>query len=179
MKAEGWLAGIVGTVLVVSTVACQDQAANRELAQFRGMEAQKAKNIETVKEFYAHLDGFLNERDHKAFMGMWSADSKRFGGSSGESMSLEQMGPFLKEWYTAFPDLKHQLLNVMADGDYVAVQVRYTGTQRAEFMGIPPSGKKIDCKGMHVLKVAGGKVAELHFVDDDLTMFNQLGRELK
>jgi len=166
-------------VLLLGTVSCQDQAARTELTRFREVEAKKARNIETVRRFYQHLDGFLNEADHREFVGLWAADSRRFGGSADESSPIEQMEPFLKSWYTAFPDLKHQVLSVVANDDYVVVKIRYTGTQRGEFMGIQPSGKRIDCKGMHMLKVADGKIAELHFIDDDLTMFNQLGRELK
>ncbi len=179
MRTGNSVAGIVGSVLLLTTLSCQDRAVVGDLARFRESEAQKARNIDTVKSFYRHLDGFLNAADHTAFMSLWAADSKRFGGSSDESMPLEQMEPFLKGWYTAFPDLKHELLNVVAEGDYVVAKVRYTCTQRAEFMGIQPSGKKIDCRGIHLLKLADGKVAELHFVDDDLAMFNQLGRELK
>ncbi len=179
MKTAGGLVGVVGCVLLLATVSCQDQAASKELAAFRAMEANKAKNIETVRSFYQHLDGFLNEQDQRAFMSLWAADSKRFGGSADKSMPIEEMTPFLKEYYTAFPDLKHHLLNVLADGAYVVVQLKYTGTQRADFMGIHSSGKQIECKGVHVLKVTEGRIAELHFVDDDLTMFSQLGRELK
>jgi predicted ester cyclase len=179
VKKGAAVAGIVGTVVLLTTLSCQDQGVIGELARFKELEAKKARNVETVKAFYQHLDGFLNAADHQAFMDLWAADSKRFGGSSNESMALEQMEPFLKSWYTAFPDLKHELLNVVADGDYVVAKVRYTGAQRAEFMGVQPSGKRIDCKGIHLLKVADGKIAELHFVDDDMTMFNQLGRELK
>jgi len=179
VRKRSSVAGIVGTVVLLVTLSCQDQASVGELARFRESEAQKARNIETVKTFYEHLDGVLNDAHRTSFMSMWTADSKRFGGSSDESMSLEQMEPFLKGWYTAFPDLKHQLVNVVADGNYVVAKVRYTGTQRAEFMGVQPSGKKIDCRGIHMLKLADGKIAELHFIDDDLTMFNQLGRELK
>jgi predicted ester cyclase len=179
MKARGRFAGVVGCALLLATTSCQGQAASKELAGFKAMEAKKARNIETVKSFYEHLDGFLNERDQKAFMSLWAPDSKRFGGSADKSMSIEEMTPFLKEYYSAFPDFKHQFLNVVADGDYVVVQLKYTGTQRADFMGVHSSGRKIECKGIHVLKVTGDKIAELHFVDDDLTMFSQLGRELK
>jgi predicted ester cyclase len=173
------VAGLVGIVLLLGTVSCQDQAATTELRRFREVETKKARNIETVRRFYQHLDGFLNEADHREFIGLWAADSKRFGGSADESTRFEEMEPFLRSWYTAFPDLKHQILSVVADGDYVVVKLRYAGTQRGEFMGMLPSGKRIDCKGMHMLKLADGKIAELHFIDDDLTMLNQLGRELK
>jgi steroid delta-isomerase-like uncharacterized protein len=92
---------------------------------------------------------------------------------------MEEMTPFLKSWYTAFPDLKHQILNIIAKNDYVVVQAKYSGTQMNEFMRIPATKKKIECKGVHIFKLDAGKIAELHFMDDDFSMFQQLGHELK
>jgi predicted ester cyclase len=179
MKTRSCFAGIVASLSLLILPSCQGQQAKEELARFRALEAKKARNIETVRRFYEHLDRFLNEDDQKAFMNLWASNSKRFGGSSDESMSIEEMTPFLKAYYTAFPDLKHHLVNILAEDDYVVVQLKYSGTQVGEFMGIRPSRKKIDCKGIHILKVDADKITELHFLDDDLTMFTQLGRELK
>jgi predicted ester cyclase len=167
------------TIMCLSLSSCQDKQTKEELAKYKQMEANKSANIEIVKQFYAHLDKFLKEEDYKAFIELWAPDSKRFGGSLEASMTLEEMTPFLKMYYTAFPDLKHHITNIVAENDYVVVQLKYTGTQEAEFMGISPSHKKIECKGVHIFKLTGGKVSELHFLDDDLTMFNQLGQQLK
>jgi steroid delta-isomerase-like uncharacterized protein len=150
-----------------------------ELAKFKELKSKEASTIEIVKQFYTHLDKFLNQEDQNAFNNLWSSDSKRFAGSSDESMSMKDMTPFLKEYYTAFPDLKHHIINIIAENDYVVVQLKYTGTQVKEFMGIPPTQKKIECKATHIFKLDSGKIIELHFMDDDLTMFNQLGQKLK
>jgi len=167
------------TVLCLSITSCQDKQTKEELAKYKTQEAKEAANIETVKQFYVHLDKFMNEEDQKITLNLFAAESKRFGGSSGVSIPMEEMTPFLKMYYTAFPDLTHHLNNFIANGDYVAVQLKYTGTQATEFMGIPSSGKKIECKGVHIFKLDAGKITELHFVDDDLTMFTQLGMAMK
>lgn len=159
--------------------SCQNRQMKEELEKYKEQKNKEADNIEIVKQFYHHLDRFMNEQERNAFINLWSVDSKRFGGSSDNSMSLEEMTPFLKEYYTAFPDLTHEILNLIAYNDYVAVQVKYTGIQLNEFMGIPATKKKIECKGIHVFKLNAGKITELHFIDDDLTMFQQLGMELK
>jgi steroid delta-isomerase-like uncharacterized protein len=170
---------VIMTVLCLSLISCQDKQKDEELAIFRESDKKEAGNIETVKQFYKHLDKYLDEQERGALTSMWATDSKRFGGSSDLSMTMEEMTPFLTTWYTAFPDLKHQLVNMIAKNDYVVVQVKYSGTQMNEFMGIPATGKKIECKGVHIFKLVAGKIAELHFMDDDFTMFTQIGRELK
>jgi steroid delta-isomerase-like uncharacterized protein len=167
------------TAMCLSLASCQNKQINEELVKYKELDSKEASNIETVKQFYMHLDKFLDEQERNAFINMWSSDSKRFAGSSDESMSMEEMTPFLKSWYTAFPDLKHQILNIIAKNDYVVVQVIYSGAQMNEFMGIPATKKKIECKGVHIFKLDAGKIAELHFMDDDFSMFQQLGHELK
>jgi steroid delta-isomerase-like uncharacterized protein len=170
---------VIITVLSLSFTSCQNKQVKEELAKYKDAESKEASNIETVRQFYMHIDKFLDEQERNAFMNLWSSDSKRFTGSSDESMSMEDMTPFLKAWYTAFPDLKHQIINIIAKNDYVVVQVKYSGTQMADFMSIPATRKKIECKGVHIFKIVEGKIAELHSMDDDFTMFTQLGHELK
>jgi steroid delta-isomerase-like uncharacterized protein len=170
---------VIMTALCLSITSCQNKQTNEELAKYKELENQEASNIEIVKQFYMQIDKFLDEQERNAFINMWSSDSKRFTESSDVSMSMEEMTPFLTSWYTAFPDLKHQILNIIAKNDYVVVQVKYTGTQMNEFMGIPATKKKIECKGVHIFKVVAGKITELHSLDDDFTMFQQLGYEQK
>lgn len=167
------------TIFGLSFTSCQNKQINKELTKYKELDSKEASNIETVKQFYTHLDKFLDEQERNAFTNMWSSDSKRFTGSSDVSMSMEEMTPFLKSWYTAFPDLKHQIINIISKNDYVVVQVKYTGTQMNEFMGIAATKKKIECKGVHIFKVVAGKITELHSLDDDFIMFQQLGHELK
>ena len=44
----------------------------------------------------------------------------------------------------AFPDMRMQVEDVVADGPKVVARVRYTGTNRGEFMGMPATGKSVD-----------------------------------
>lgn len=179
MKTIICFSAIFASLSLIALTSCQDQQAKEQQARSKELENKKASNMEVVKRFYTHLDKFLNQDDQKAFKNLWASDSKRFGGSSDESMSIEDMTPFLAMYYTAFPDLEHHIVNMIADDDFVVVQLKYTGTQLGEFMGIAPTHKKIDCRGIHIFKLNAGKVAELHFLDDDFTMFSQLGHQPK
>ena len=170
---------VIMSAMCLSLTSCQNKQTNDELVKYKELDSKETSNIEIVKQFYMHIDKFLDDQERNVFMNMWSSDSKRFAGSSDVSMSMEEMTPFLKSWYTAFPDLKHQIINIIAKNDYVVVQVKYTGTQMNEFMGLPATKKKIECKGIHIFKLDAGKIAELHFMDDDISMFQQLGHELK
>jgi predicted ester cyclase len=74
-----------------------------------------------------------------------------------------------------FPDFKHEFLNVVAEGDWVFVHMRVTGTHKGALMGIPPTGRKVDYEGMISYRVVGGKIVELHGIADFKTLMTQLG----
>ena len=76
---------------------------------------------------------------------------------------------------TSFPDLKHTVDEVIAEGDTVAVRWTVHGTHRAEFQGIPASGKQINLSGNTFHHLKDGKVRETWLVFDVMELLQQLG----
>ena len=58
------------------------------------------------------------------------------------------------------PDLHVTLDDLIAEGDQVVTRWTMTGTQRGEFMGIPPTGKPVTVTGISIVRYAGGKQVE-------------------
>lgn len=75
----------------------------------------------------------------------------------------------------AFPDVHVEVDDVIAAGDKVAVRVTITGTHRGEFVGNPPTGKKVSYKSYEVYRFADGKIAEEWICSDMMTLFTQIG----
>lgn len=90
-------------------------------------------------------------------------------------MDLKGHQGFTAGFYEAFPDLKHNIEAVVAEGDRVALRIRFTGTNTGRFGGKPPSGKPIEFNGLVLMRVASGKVAELHGQFDQMGVLQQLG----
>jgi predicted ester cyclase len=76
---------------------------------------------------------------------------------------------------TAFPDFHFTMEDQLAEGDLVAVRYRGQGTQRAEFLGVPATGKHIDYTGMIIVRLHEGKIAEFWAQPDQLGLLKQLG----
>ena len=76
---------------------------------------------------------------------------------------------------TAFPDWHESIEDIIAEGDKVWVRLTYTGTHRGEFMGLPPTGKKITSKAVDIYRVVNGKLAEYWNVTDNVSIFKQIG----
>ena len=75
----------------------------------------------------------------------------------------------------AFPDLEWRIDDLIAEGDKVVARTTMRGTHRGEFFGIPPTGKAVTMNGVHVLRIAEGKIAEHWGSNDDLGLLQQLG----
>ena len=75
----------------------------------------------------------------------------------------------------AFPDVKIQMDDMMAEGDKVAFRWTATASHRGHLMGIAPTGKSAQFIGIGIIRVRDGKIVEGWNVFDQLGMFKQLG----
>jgi steroid delta-isomerase-like uncharacterized protein len=75
----------------------------------------------------------------------------------------------------AFPDLGIQVEDMVAAGDRVAVRVRFTGTHTGDFLGVPPSGKRVDYESQELYRFEAGRLAEEWICSDTMTMMTQIG----
>jgi len=76
---------------------------------------------------------------------------------------------------TAFPDLKLNIEDVIAEGDKVAVRYSFSGTHKGEFMGIAPTNKRMELTSILICRLADGKVAEMWVENNSLVFLLQLG----
>jgi steroid delta-isomerase-like uncharacterized protein len=76
---------------------------------------------------------------------------------------------------SAFPDFKATIENLIAEGDKVVLHTTWTGTQKGEFMGVPPTGKRISIDVIDIVRIAGGKYVEHWGVMNSMAMMQQLG----
>lgn len=75
----------------------------------------------------------------------------------------------------AFPDLRVEIQDQIAERDQVVTCLRMQGTQKGPLLGIGVSGKTVDITGIRVDRLAEGKIAESWFHWDGLGMLQQIG----
>jgi predicted ester cyclase len=65
-------------------------------------------------------------------------------------------------YYAAFPDLRAEFEDMTAGGNMVSARIRCVGTQKGEFLGISPTGKKVSFAGFLIqnFDIDNGKLAE-------------------
>lgn len=89
--------------------------------------------------------------------------------------NLDQFTAFLHQDLSAVPDAQQEIVLMLSEGDFVAVLARYRGTQRGQFGPFPPSHKPVDLPFIGILRLAGGRVAEIWVEWDNLNALVQLG----
>ncbi|MFI5507173.1 ester cyclase [Mycobacterium sp. NPDC051804] len=61
----------------------------------------------------------------------------------------------LDEFFTAFPDGRHELDEVLVDGSHGVSRCRFVGTHTGEFRGIAPTGNAVSVAGIHIDRFQG------------------------
>ena len=75
----------------------------------------------------------------------------------------------------AFPDLRAEIKDIIAEGDKVAVRYVMTGTFKGEMMGTAPTGKRLEITGAVFIRFERGKEVEASSHLDMLAWNRQLG----
>jgi len=60
----------------------------------------------------------------------------------------------------AFPDVQFTIEEMIAEGDKVAVRSTFSGTHKGEFMGIPPTNKRVTVPEISIWRIVGGRLVE-------------------
>jgi steroid delta-isomerase-like uncharacterized protein len=82
-----------------------------------------------------------------------------------EAPPTQPSGPDgVKQWITRLlqdvPDLHVTIEDIVAEGERVVVRNTWRGTHTGPFMGIAPTGKGFELKGMVLWRLADGKLKE-------------------
>jgi len=74
-----------------------------------------------------------------------------------------------------FPDLRFEILDIVAEGDRVATRLRAAATHRRDYMGVPATGRRIECELMAITRVVDGRIVEHWGITDELRLMQQIG----
>lgn len=95
------------------------------------------------------------------------------GGQPGRNRAGMQQ--FIGMIHAAFPDWRVQIMDLVAEGNMVAIRWQGQVTHQGIFQGIPPTGKQIMVSGINIYHVTDGKIATEWEQTDTLGMLQQLG----
>ena len=83
---------------------------------------------------------------------------------------------FFRILLDAFPDMRMNVEDLIASENKTVARVKATGTHKGEFMGVPPTGARVDVQLIDIMRFDGaGLVCEHWGVADMLSLMQQLG----
>jgi predicted ester cyclase len=91
-------------------------------------------------------------------------------------MPREGHEAFAQAFYAGLPDGRHEIADVFATSDRVAVRFVIHGSHTAPLFGIPPTGRAVTVAGHVLMRIdADGRVDELLGIFDEAGLLRQLG----
>jgi predicted ester cyclase len=74
-----------------------------------------------------------------------------------------------------FPDVISTIEDLIAEGDKVVARWRSHATHRGEYMGISPTGNRVEFTGISFYRIEGSKIAQSWSVEDQFGLMGQIG----
>ena len=83
---------------------------------------------------------------------------------------------FFRILLAAFPDWRMTVEDLIANRDKSVARVTVTGTHKGEFMGVPPTGTRVEVQLIDIMRFDGDDLVCEHWgVADMLSLMQQLG----
>ena len=73
---------------------------------------------------------------------------------------VEEMCQHLKSARNTYPDYTMSIIRQFEDGEYVISEFVMRGIHSGDFLGITPTNKIIEIKGMNIDRIVDGKIVE-------------------
>jgi steroid delta-isomerase-like uncharacterized protein len=83
---------------------------------------------------------------------------------------------FFRSLLVSFPDMRMDVEDLIASDDKTVARVKATATHKGEFMGVPPTGTRVEVQLIDIMRFDdAGLVCEHWGVADMLSLMQQLG----
>jgi steroid delta-isomerase-like uncharacterized protein len=132
----------------------------------------------TAEQFQAHLDQrSVNTHDAERVASWFTDDAvQRTVATDTIARGRHAIRDSVATIFQAFPDLYLEVRDLFSTDDRMCVQGTATGTHTGAFLGLPPTGRRVEWDGCLVFRFASdGRVSEEIIYYDAATVLRQLG----
>ena len=133
------------------------------------MTSELVKYAETINEAW-------NSHDAEKLLCFYAPEY--VGEDVGQATPLrgrEALRIMLENYWRAFPDLKFRLISSLVEGSRIAILWIAEGTHQGTIMNIPPTGHRVEARGVSILEVQDGLVVRGQYVWDLAGMLRHMG----
>jgi steroid delta-isomerase-like uncharacterized protein len=135
---------------------------------------------EELQEFIDRYNEAWNEHDVETIVSLHTEDSVFENHVTGDvNVGREQIGRAISGIFGVFPDLTFETRRAYIRDDLVVQEWTARGTHQGTMtrsgIEVPPTGRKVEYKGMDVIPIRDGLVARKDVYSDSVTLLRQLG----
>ena len=133
------------------------------------MTSNLAAYAETINEAW-------NSHDIEKVISFYSPDY--IGDDIGQSSLLrghEGLRAMLENYWSAFPDLRFEVVSTLVEGNRLAIVWVGEGTHQGTIMNIPPTGHKVQVRGVSLIDVENGLIMRGQYIWDLAGMLRHMG----
>lgn len=76
---------------------------------------------------------------------------------------------------SAFSEQRYEVHHVIGEGDTVVIHATMHGRHTGDFHGIPPTGREVALRSVHIVRYEDGREVETWAIQDRLGLMRQLG----
>jgi len=95
--------------------------------------------------------------------------------AQGQIRGREGVRQYIETILRAFPDVRVEVEQIIASGDYVVTRSRVIGTHKGTLAGIAPTNKSVVVPSCNVVELRNGKAIQGRIYSDNASLFQQLG----
>ena len=122
-----------------------------------------------------HLAEHINSGDIDMAVESFAEDAVDHDPAPGQGPGRDGFRTFFQTLASAFPDARIEPAHMVADEEHVAIAYTLTGTHQGEFMGVAPTGNRIEVRGVQIGRFEDGKIVERWGSSNELGIMQQLG----
>jgi steroid delta-isomerase-like uncharacterized protein len=140
------------------------------------MASQPTREVQSKQVVHQFFDAY-NAHDAERMGQLVSSNTNYLFHVAGMPLPMDWNGrkQFVAAVIKAFPDINHHILDIVAEGDKVAIRLNITGTHKGEFQRVPPTEKEVSIDGMDFLTIVDGKIVEEWLNSDMMGLMQQIG----
>ena len=90
-------------------------------------------------------------------------------------LGRDAMRTMLENYWRAFPDLKFEVVDSLAEGSRIAIFWIGEGTHQGTIMNIPPTGRRVRVRGVSIIEVEDGLIVRGQSIWDLAGMLRHMG----
>lgn len=128
-----------------------------------------------IEEFFSRRNRDWQKHDADALAAGHSVEGEITSPLWGDIRGYDAILRSYIEFYKIFPDARYETEHLLINGDSAAQFTMMSGTQRGEFCGFPPDGRKFHFRLASLFFFSGGRIDREIRIYDFTGMLIQLG----